>query len=123
MSHAVETLLSRIAQSRDRATPAALDLVQRGLDDLQQMRDAIDAGRTPSAAPGLIGQLEGFDARPRRSGGGSAGRRTRLRRSREPAARPRARRRRGPACRAPVRPPVEPVATVDLTDADFAQAR
>ena len=45
LSHALETLLTRIADGRSRATPAALDLVQRGLDELQQMRDAIDAGR------------------------------------------------------------------------------
>jgi chemosensory pili system protein ChpA (sensor histidine kinase/response regulator) len=61
LSHALETLLSRIAEGRSRATPAALDLVQRGLDELQQMRDAVDAGRSIGAASGLIGQLESFD--------------------------------------------------------------
>jgi chemosensory pili system protein ChpA (sensor histidine kinase/response regulator) len=61
LSHALETLLSRIADGHSRATPAALDLVQRGLDELQQMRDAIDAGRAVHAAAGLVGQLEGFD--------------------------------------------------------------
>jgi chemosensory pili system protein ChpA (sensor histidine kinase/response regulator) len=115
LSHAVETLLSRIAQSRDQATPAALDLVQRGLDDLQQMRDAIDAGRAPSAAPGLIGQLEGFDggrvaaaAAAPVAGRGSAA----------IASPPTAEARR---VAAPAPPPVEPVATVDLTEADLAK--
>jgi chemosensory pili system protein ChpA (sensor histidine kinase/response regulator) len=61
LSHALETLLARIADGHTRATPAALDLVQRGLDELQQMRDAIDAGRAVHAAAGLVGQLESFD--------------------------------------------------------------
>jgi chemosensory pili system protein ChpA (sensor histidine kinase/response regulator) len=61
LSHALETLLSRVAEGRSQATPAAVDLVQRGLDELQQMRDAIDAGRTISAATGLVGQLESFE--------------------------------------------------------------
>ncbi|HXS79634.1 MAG TPA: Hpt domain-containing protein [Gammaproteobacteria bacterium] len=61
LSHALETLLSRIEGS-DRAAPAALDLVQRGIDELQHMRDAIDAGRAISPAAGLVAQLEGFDA-------------------------------------------------------------
>jgi chemosensory pili system protein ChpA (sensor histidine kinase/response regulator) len=67
LSHALETLLSRLAEGRTRQTPAALELVQRGLDELQQMRDAIDAGRAISAHLELIAQLESFDA-----GGGAA---------------------------------------------------
>ena len=62
LSHALETLLARIAEGRSRVTPAALDLVQRGLDELQHMRDAIDAGRTTFATSELIAQLEGFEA-------------------------------------------------------------
>jgi chemosensory pili system protein ChpA (sensor histidine kinase/response regulator) len=61
LSHALETLLSRIAEGLSQPTPGALDLVQRGLDDLQQMRDAIDAGRAIVPAAGLIEQLESFD--------------------------------------------------------------
>jgi chemosensory pili system protein ChpA (sensor histidine kinase/response regulator) len=61
LSHALETLLARIAEGSSQATPAALDLVQRGLDELQQMRDAIDAGRAVGAAAGLVAQLESFD--------------------------------------------------------------
>jgi chemosensory pili system protein ChpA (sensor histidine kinase/response regulator) len=61
LSHALETLLARIAEGSSRATTAALDLVQRGLDELQHMRDAIDAGRPIGAAAGLVSQLEGFD--------------------------------------------------------------
>jgi chemosensory pili system protein ChpA (sensor histidine kinase/response regulator) len=106
LSHAIETSLSRMVEGR--ATPAALDLVQRGLDDLQQMRDAIDAGRTPSATPGLIRQLESFDA----GRGGPAG----AERAPAEAASP-------PAAGAPATeaPAVAHVATVDLKDADFAQ--
>jgi chemosensory pili system protein ChpA (sensor histidine kinase/response regulator) len=62
LSHALETLLSRIAEGRSRATPAALDLVQRGLDALQQMRDAVDAGRTLAAPRELMAQLEASEA-------------------------------------------------------------
>ncbi len=115
LSHAVETLLSRIAQSRDQATPAALDLVQRGLDDLQQMRDAIDAGRAPSATPGLIGQLEGFDAgRGEAAAAAPAGQRGPAATASPLAAESR-------RVEAPVPPRVEPVATVDLTEADLAE--
>jgi chemosensory pili system protein ChpA (sensor histidine kinase/response regulator) len=62
LSHALETLLARIVEGQHRAAPAALDLVQRGLDELQQMRDSIDAGRAVHAAAGLIAQLESVDA-------------------------------------------------------------
>jgi chemosensory pili system protein ChpA (sensor histidine kinase/response regulator) len=62
LSHALETLLVQIAEGRSEATPAALDLVQRGLDELQQMRDAIDAGRAIAPVSGLIAELEGFEA-------------------------------------------------------------
>ena len=61
LSHALETLLVRIGEGSSGATPAALDLVQRGLDELQQMRDAIDAGRAIAAAAPLVAQLEGFN--------------------------------------------------------------
>jgi chemosensory pili system protein ChpA (sensor histidine kinase/response regulator) len=60
LSHALETLLVRVADGRSRPTPAALDLVQRGLDELQHMRDAIDAGRLASAPSGLVAELEGY---------------------------------------------------------------
>jgi len=62
LSHALESLLQRIAEGRSAATAAALDLVQRGLDELQHMRDAVDAGH-PIAASALTGQLEAFDDR------------------------------------------------------------
>ncbi len=62
LSHALETLLARIAEGRSRPTQASLDLVQRGLDELQQMRDAIDAGRGVAPVAALIAQLEGSEA-------------------------------------------------------------
>ncbi len=64
LSHALETLLARVADGKSQPTAAAIDLVQRGLDRLQQMRDAIDAGRGVAAAADLVGQLEGFEAPP-----------------------------------------------------------
>jgi HPt (histidine-containing phosphotransfer) domain-containing protein len=62
LSHALETLFVRIGEASNGATPAALDLVQRGLDELQQMRDSVDAGRAISPAAALVAELEGFDA-------------------------------------------------------------
>jgi chemosensory pili system protein ChpA (sensor histidine kinase/response regulator) len=62
LSHALETLLARIADGKSQASAAAIDLVQRGLDRLQQMRDAIDAHRGVEPAADLMAQLEGFEA-------------------------------------------------------------
>ena len=62
LSHALETLLARIADGKSQPTAAAVELVQRGLDRLQQMRDSIDAGRGVDAAADLMAQLEGFEA-------------------------------------------------------------
>jgi len=62
LSHALETLLERIADGRSQPTAAAVDLVQRGLDTLQRMRDAIDSGRPIESAAVLVEQLEGFEA-------------------------------------------------------------
>jgi chemosensory pili system protein ChpA (sensor histidine kinase/response regulator) len=62
LSHAIETRLARVADGRGRPTQGALDLVQRGLDELQQMRDAIDAGRGVAPATALIAQLESSEA-------------------------------------------------------------
>jgi chemosensory pili system protein ChpA (sensor histidine kinase/response regulator) len=59
LSHALETLISRSADGRGGPTPAVFDLVQRGLDELQHMRDAIDAGRLPGPANALVAELEG----------------------------------------------------------------
>jgi chemosensory pili system protein ChpA (sensor histidine kinase/response regulator) len=61
LSHALETLLERIADGRLQATSESLDLVQRSLDELQQMRDAIDAGRGVAPAQALVAQLESVD--------------------------------------------------------------
>jgi chemosensory pili system protein ChpA (sensor histidine kinase/response regulator) len=62
LSHALETLLARLADGLSRPTPAALELIQRGLDDLQQMRDAIDTGRAVAAPTELVAALEGFES-------------------------------------------------------------
>jgi chemosensory pili system protein ChpA (sensor histidine kinase/response regulator) len=62
LSHALETLLARMADGKRQPTVAAIDLVQRGLDRLQQMRDALDAGRPVQPAADLVADLEGFEA-------------------------------------------------------------
>jgi chemosensory pili system protein ChpA (sensor histidine kinase/response regulator) len=114
LSHALETLLSRFGEGSSRAAPAALDLVQRGLDELQHMRDAIDAGRATSSAAGLIAQLESFDAERAEAAAAPAP----SQRAAAPAASP------PPAPTAPARPaaatPKPPRAeppSVDLADA------
>ncbi|HEY3516468.1 MAG TPA: response regulator, partial [Gammaproteobacteria bacterium] len=101
LSHALETLLVRIGEGSTGATPAALDLVQRGLDELQQMRDGIDAGRPIGAAAALIAQLESFAA-PHAA-----------------AAAPQAPSQRAPA--APASPAPEPLPPVEWADPDVAQ--
>ncbi len=118
LSHALETLLSRIAEGHSRATPAALDLMQRGLDELQQMRDAIDAGRPIGAAAGLVAQLENFEAEPAEATDAALAPSQRTEPSvtsapppvSEPPSRP----------VEPVFSPVERVASVGLADVDLA---
>ena len=58
LSHALETLLERLADGRVEPAAETLDLVQRSLDQLQQMRDVVDAGRSSAPAAGLVAELE-----------------------------------------------------------------
>jgi chemosensory pili system protein ChpA (sensor histidine kinase/response regulator) len=58
LSHGLETLLARVSAASATPDAAALDLVQRTLDRLQQMRDSIDAGRMASAPADLLAELE-----------------------------------------------------------------
>jgi chemosensory pili system protein ChpA (sensor histidine kinase/response regulator) len=60
LSHALESLLASVAAGRAAVTAEVVDLMQRTLDQLQQMRDAIDAGRPVNAAAALVDQLEVF---------------------------------------------------------------
>ena len=122
LSHAVETLLVRIADAPSGATPAALDLVQRGLDELQHMRDAIDAGRAINAAAALIAALEGFDVE--RAEVAAAPAPAQQVTTPPPAAQPPTQRAAAPA--APVRPAEPPRTTraaslppIELEDADL----
>ncbi|HEY9181651.1 MAG TPA: Hpt domain-containing protein, partial [Gammaproteobacteria bacterium] len=114
LSHALETLLARVAEGRSRPTQAALDLVQRGLDELQQMRDAIDAGRRVTPVAALIAELEGSEAPVVASAAAAA---TAPPVAPAPPAKP--------AVAAPraVPPPPEPVGmpAIDLTEADLRQ--
>ena len=58
LSHALETLLERIAGGHVEPAAATLDVVQRSLDVLQQMRDGVAAGRAVSPAGALVGEIE-----------------------------------------------------------------
>ncbi len=117
LSHAIETLLSRMAEGR--GPPEAAELVQRGLDELQQMRDAIDAGRAPSPVPGLMAQLERFDAGHADVSTAATERAAVAAASAPPAASAPAAE--GRRAETPTPPPASPVATLDLTDADLAE--
>ena len=71
LSHALETLLAQMATGRVAVDSGASALVQRCLDQLHQMRDAIDAGQPVSGAGVLIakstpGRRRGRARRPRR---------------------------------------------------------
>jgi chemosensory pili system protein ChpA (sensor histidine kinase/response regulator) len=57
LSHALETLLAALSSERVPVDKTATDLVQRCLDQLHQMRDAIDAGQPARAAPALGAQI------------------------------------------------------------------
>jgi chemosensory pili system protein ChpA (sensor histidine kinase/response regulator) len=113
LSHALETLLTRIAEGSSGAAPAALDLVQRGLDELQHMRDAIDAGRATGDAAGLIAQLESFDSQRAEAAVAAPSQRAATPASPPPAAAAPVR----PAAAPPKPPRAEPPPSVDLADA------
>jgi chemosensory pili system protein ChpA (sensor histidine kinase/response regulator) len=115
LSHALETLLSRIADGHSRATPAALDLVQRGLDELQQMRDAIDAGRAVHAAAGLVGQLESFEEHGAAQAEQAPSQRAGPAPAPPPATEP------APLQEQPAPPSAAGPESIDLEDADLAQ--
>jgi chemosensory pili system protein ChpA (sensor histidine kinase/response regulator) len=65
LSHALETLLERLADGRIEPTAETLDLAQRSLDQLQQMRDVVDAGRAAAPAAVLVLELERAGTAPR----------------------------------------------------------
>jgi len=58
LSHALETLLERIAGRHVEPAAATLDVVQRSLDQLQQMRDSVAAGRAVAPSAALVGEIE-----------------------------------------------------------------
>ncbi|HEX6997314.1 MAG TPA: Hpt domain-containing protein [Gammaproteobacteria bacterium] len=62
LSHALETLLADMAAGRVAPTGPAVDLVQRALDHLHHMRDAVEAGRLPEAAVALRQEIEALHA-------------------------------------------------------------
>jgi len=64
LSHALETMLPKLAAASADADSAGMQLAQQTLDRLQQMRDAVDAGHGVAAAGALVQQLERFGATP-----------------------------------------------------------
>jgi chemosensory pili system protein ChpA (sensor histidine kinase/response regulator) len=62
LSHALETLLAEMSGGRVAADAAATGLVQRCLDQLHQMRDAIEAGQPVPAANTLVAKVAGSAA-------------------------------------------------------------
>jgi chemosensory pili system protein ChpA (sensor histidine kinase/response regulator) len=62
LSHALETLLAEMSGGRVAPDAAATGLVQRCLDQLHQMRDAIEAGQPVHAANTLVAKVAGSAA-------------------------------------------------------------
>jgi chemosensory pili system protein ChpA (sensor histidine kinase/response regulator) len=62
LSHALETLLAEMSGGRVAPDSAATGLVQRCLDQLHQMRDAIEAGQPVRAASTLVAKVAGSAA-------------------------------------------------------------
>ncbi|HUO67761.1 MAG TPA: Hpt domain-containing protein [Gammaproteobacteria bacterium] len=58
LSHALETLLERIAGGHVEPAAATLDVVQRSLDELQLMRDAVAAASAVTPAGALVAEIE-----------------------------------------------------------------
>jgi chemosensory pili system protein ChpA (sensor histidine kinase/response regulator) len=59
LSHALETLLAEMSGGRVAPDAAATSLVQRCLDQLHQMRDAIEAGQAVPVASTLVAKIAG----------------------------------------------------------------
>ena len=58
LSHALETVLERMAGGQIDADAGAMELIQRTFDALQDMRESVDLGRACTPVNGLIEQLE-----------------------------------------------------------------
>jgi chemosensory pili system protein ChpA (sensor histidine kinase/response regulator) len=67
LSHALETLLAEMSGGRVASDSAATSLVQRCLDQLHQMRDAIEAGQAVPVANTLVAKIAGSAAQPARA--------------------------------------------------------
>ncbi|MGB5576757.1 MAG: Hpt domain-containing protein, partial [Woeseiaceae bacterium] len=62
LSHELETLLTSIADSRVKATPAIEDLLQRSIDELHRMRDMVIAGKPVKTAIELVQRIQQANA-------------------------------------------------------------
>jgi len=62
LSHELETLLISVDDKRVKATPAVEELLQRSLDELHRMRDAVIAGKAIKAATELTRRIQQTNA-------------------------------------------------------------
>jgi chemosensory pili system protein ChpA (sensor histidine kinase/response regulator) len=62
LSHALETLVEGMSSGRVASDSAALDLVQRCLDQLHHMRDSIDAGQGVENPAALVAEIDALAA-------------------------------------------------------------
>jgi chemosensory pili system protein ChpA (sensor histidine kinase/response regulator) len=67
LSHALETLLAEMSGGRVAADATATGLVQRCLDQLHQMRDAIESGQAVPLASTLVAKITGSAGVPARA--------------------------------------------------------
>ncbi len=62
LSHELETLLISVDQQRIKATPAVEDLLQKSVDELHRMRDAVIAGKAVKSATDLEQRIQQANA-------------------------------------------------------------
>jgi chemosensory pili system protein ChpA (sensor histidine kinase/response regulator) len=62
LSHELETLLISVDQQRIKATPAIEDLLQKSVDELHRMRDAVIAGKAVKSATDLEQRIQQANA-------------------------------------------------------------
>jgi chemosensory pili system protein ChpA (sensor histidine kinase/response regulator) len=64
LSHALETMLPKLAVAAAENDTQGIRLAQQGLDRLHQMRDAVDAGQSAPEADDLVAEFEHFGELP-----------------------------------------------------------
>ncbi|MDZ7751875.1 MAG: Hpt domain-containing protein [Gammaproteobacteria bacterium] len=64
LSHSLETLLGRLAETRVSPSARRREVIQQGLDAVADMLDEVRSGRTPGEATALVAAIEGAAATP-----------------------------------------------------------